>query len=354
MPPPPQQQQQQQQQQQEEEEEEEPTNRRWAALSRRSWVAAVATPVLLPRRSSAEGAGAVVSACDVGDAALAAEQQTTGAYESECMRLAERVFYRGGRALRVEQRLRQSSGAAARRTGVAVWESAAVLTDALQRRPELVSSVRGARVLCLGSGAGLDALTAHALGAAAVLSTDANDEALVLARDNAERYLTAARAEDARLAEAAATVAAQPEVKQEAEAGASPMPAVPLPVGSRALSVRRLRWGIETDADDALEALGGAPHVILGSDLTYNPNSWPALVDSVVYLLEAREEEEDDEREQAPGRQAGTGEPPSLVYATRSRSGAQGLFRELATASGLRFAKLEDDGGVEVWRVTLQ
>ena len=47
--------------------------------------------------------------------ALAAEQQTTGAYESECMRLAERVFYRGGRALRVEQRLRQSSGAAARR-----------------------------------------------------------------------------------------------------------------------------------------------------------------------------------------------------------------------------------------------
>ena len=94
--------------------------------------------------------------------------------------------------------------------------------------------------------------------------------------------------------------------------------------------------------------------MILGSDLTYNPNSWPALVDSVVYLLEAREEEEDDEREQAPGRQAGTGEPPSLVYATRSRSGAQGLFRELATASGLRFAKLEDDGGVEVWRVTLQ
>ena len=104
------------------------------------------------------------------------------------MELPQRTFVRGGRELVVEQRL-GSTGSAARRTGIAVWESCAVLTaylDAAEQREH--GRVSGARVLALGSGVGLDVLTAHALGAAAALATDANDEALALASANAERY----------------------------------------------------------------------------------------------------------------------------------------------------------------------
>ena len=35
---------------------------------------------------------------------------------------------------------------------------------------------------------------------------------------------------------------------------------------------------------------GGAYDLLLGSDLTYNPNAWPQLVSTVVTLLEAAEE----------------------------------------------------------------
>eukprot|EP00793_Prasinoderma_coloniale_P005077 PRCOL_00000838-RA len=259
---------------------------------------------------------AAAGACDVGDVSLAAETKTPGAYSSPCMELPQRTFVRGGRELVVEQRL-GSTGSAARRTGIAVWESCAVLTaylDAAEQREH--GRVSGARVLALGSGVGLDVLTAHALGAAAALATDANDEALALASANAERY--------------SATLDADELVQ-------------------RPLGVRRLRWGVFEDVDAVLD--GGAYDLLLGSDLTYNPNAWPQLVSTVVTLLEAAEEEREDALDaDLPIRPY----PPAWLYAARSRNGAQGLFRELAAASGLAFERVAGrEGEVEVFRVTL-
>ena len=210
-----------------------------------------------------------------------------GAYSSPCMELPQRTFVRGGRELVVEQRL-GSTGSAARRTGIAVWESCAVLTaylDAAEQREH--GRVSGARVLALGSGVGLDVLTAHALGAAAALATDANDEALAFASANAERYSATLDADE--LAQ----------VRGASGAATRPMPpcvawsqvltdALACAVAQRPLGVRRLRWGVFEDVDAVLD--GGAYDLLLGSDLTYNPNAWPQLVSTVVTLLEAAEE----------------------------------------------------------------
>jgi SAM-dependent methyltransferase len=122
---------------------------------------------------------------------------------------------------------------------VAVWNSGIILTRLLDKINQIDSSVlKDKTVLELGCGAALASIAAEKLGASIVFATDNNSEVLSLAQRNIERN----NASNAKTA--------------------------------------LLQWGL-LDAYD----FERAADVIIGSDLTYNPNTWRSLAESMVTIL---------------------------------------------------------------------
>lgn len=122
---------------------------------------------------------------------------------------------------------------------VAVWNSGILLTRLLDKINHLESSFfNGKTIVELGCGTALASIAAAKLGASTVYATDANQEVLNLAQRNIERN-NVSKAKTA-----------------------------------------LLQWGL-FDAFD----FESCADVIIGSDLTYNPNTWRALAESMVTVL---------------------------------------------------------------------
>eukprot|EP00804_Cyclotella_cryptica_P027626 CCRYP_010262-RE/>CCRYP_010262-RE protein AED:0.42 eAED:0.47 QI:0/0/0/1/0/0/3/0/317 len=122
---------------------------------------------------------------------------------------------------------------------VAVWNSGILLTRLLDKINQQEPSILyGKTIVELGCGTALASIAAAKLGASTVHATDANPEVLNLAQRNIDRN-NASRAKAA-----------------------------------------ILQWGL-LDAFD----FERCADVIIGSDLTYNPNTWRALAESMVTIL---------------------------------------------------------------------
>ena len=157
---------------------------------------------------------------------------TLACSEDDCIFERRRKFERLGRTLKVDQ---DFAGSRSRSTGAGVWECSEVLSAYLAARPELC---RGRRVLELGAGCGLCSMVASLGGAARVVATDGDAGAVA----HLEAVL---RANDLKLE--------------------TPPP---------------LKW--EEATRDSAKALGAPFDVVLGADLTYNPNNAIALANALV------------------------------------------------------------------------
>ena len=122
-----------------------------------------------------------------------------------------------------------------------LWPASLVLSDFMLRNPSLV---RGKTVLELGSGHGLAAMTAHAVGARRVLATD---QASVIP------YLSM-------------------------NIGANP---------ARRVDVSTLEWGADLGASVASPALG--VDMVIGSDLTFNRDAFLPLLFTLQQLVRTDE-----------------------------------------------------------------
>jgi len=121
-------------------------------------------------------------------------------------------------------------------TGCRIWEAGYALADIVSK-PE---AVRGKTVLELGSGTGVGGLSAAAAGAASVLLTDGGETTLDLLKRNAVAN------------------------------------------GHNIADVAQLRWG---DGGDIAEVATRGPFdIIMGSDLLYDPESFPGLLKSLEAL----------------------------------------------------------------------
>jgi SAM-dependent methyltransferase len=173
--------------------------------------------------------------------ALLPEQAITGAYEQECMQLAVREIPLAQTQPRVALKMAQgTTGAGA--TGMAVWNASLLLSRLLQElhRAAAATSWSSLRIVELGCGTGLASLTAAALGAKQVLATDGNPTVVALARENI-------------LANDLQTV----------------------------VQGERLPWGLLDAMDYADEPFD----LVLGSDLTYQSQNWPALAQTMATLV---------------------------------------------------------------------
>ena len=122
---------------------------------------------------------------------------------------------------------------------MAVWNSGILLTRLLDKINQIDASIlKGKTVVELGCGVGLASIAAAKLGASTVYATDANSDVLLLAQKNIE-----------------------------------------LNNASNVKSVA-LQWGLL----DAFE-YDRLADVIIGSDLTYNPNTWRSLAESMATIL---------------------------------------------------------------------
>ena len=189
-------------------------------------------PALAPAAATRRAAGAALLAAWPAAAARAA---CSG---DECIMARRRAFVYRGTSLAVEQEFANSRS---RSTGAGVWECAEVLASVLDSRPSLVA---GRSVLELGAGCGLCAMVAGLCGARRVVATDGDPSAC---RHLAEVFSANAVA-----------------------LGARPPEAAPEP----------LKWEAATAA--SLAALGAPFDVVLGADLTYNPENAEALANALV------------------------------------------------------------------------
>jgi predicted nicotinamide N-methyase len=124
---------------------------------------------------------------------------------------------------------------------VSVWNSGILLTRLLDKMSQNNPSIlKDKNVFELGCGVALASIAAAKLGAASVYATDNNPEVLSLAQRNIERN----NASNAKTA--------------------------------------LLQWGL-LDAFD----FERSADIIIGSDLTYNPNTWRALAESMVTILKS-------------------------------------------------------------------
>jgi len=152
---------------------------------------------------------------------------------NDCLLLGSRVVWRPSspplliKQTMTMQNLWKSS------TGSSVWGGGLVLS----RYMEVLGSSfwSGKRVIELGTGTGLGSITAAKLGASAVLATDRDPAVLELAGENARANL--GRGSTFRTAE--------------------------------------LTWG------SSAASLAGDWDVVIGADLTYNREAWPALADTI-------------------------------------------------------------------------
>jgi ribosomal protein L11 methylase PrmA len=204
--------------------------------------------------------------------ALVAEQAIPGAYQQVCMSLPYRnvpITVPASRLGRLHQPKSKSAsgtvqlqleqgGAAAGTTGMAVWNSSLLLSRLLQAlvaaEDTTATAVDGKKngsflssqssVWELGCGTGLVSLTAAALGAANVQSTDGNPAVVELAQRNLQGNQSR------------------------------------MPNTACQLQAMLLPWGL-LDAVDYSESAD----VIMGSDLTYNAGSWRVLAETMATLL---------------------------------------------------------------------
>lgn len=219
-------------------------------LSRRDVIAGAACSFLVgaPDVASANTASALDEPVECRDGAIVGESQISGAYQQICMELPSRSMplRSTGDVLTIAQ------GTADRtvqgRTGVAVWNSALLLTrlvDAISAQEGKVSIsqdrslLRDKTVLELGCGCGLSSIAAAKLGASRVIATDGNSEVIQLAKYNA--------------------------AKNEVE---------------NIVETAELKWGLLNAADYFDEA-----DILIGSDLTYNSGSWKVLAETMGAVL---------------------------------------------------------------------
>lgn len=151
---------------------------------------------------------------------------------NDCLLLRSRVFWRGGGkgSLIIDQTMDIGS-IWKQSTGSSVWGGGIVLARYMEGLGDGYWS--GKRVIELGTGAGLGAITAAKLGAAQVLATDLDTRVLELTTLNAANNLGAQR---------------------------------------ELLEVAPLTWGEASTPVDST-----AWDVAIGSDLTYNRDVWPDL-----------------------------------------------------------------------------
>lgn len=177
---------------------------------------------------------------------------------NDCSLLPRRVFWRSGvRAPLVVQQTMRTDNMWDASTGSAVWGGGVVLKTYMEGLGEEFWA--GKRVVELGTGTGLGAITAAKLGAVEVLATDRDVAVLRLAEANA-------RANGVRVGDGA----------------------------SRPFRTALLEWGPrpgEGDGSSSTAPAGGALSVdaqqwdmVVGADLTYNRDAWPLLVQTIKRL----------------------------------------------------------------------
>ena len=177
--------------------------------------------------------------CQTG--ALMPEQAITGAYEQECMSLPEREIPYTDIRQRTSGTLRIQQGTAgAGTTGLAVWNSSLLLSRLLQQLA--ISDWSSRCVLELGCGTGLASLTAAALGANKVLATDGNPAVVTLAEQNIRDNGLSDR-----------------------------------------VQAQLLPWSFM----NALDYADGMD-LVVGSDLTYQSQNWPALAETMATVVKPR------------------------------------------------------------------
>eukprot|EP00967_Tisochrysis_lutea_P062056 scaffold79584_cov31-Tisochrysis_lutea.AAC.3 len=164
---------------------------------------------------------------------------------NDCLLLPERVIWRGGLKppLVVSQTMEMST-LWKQSTGSSIWGGGLVLVREMESLGE--AFWKGKRVLELGSGTGLGAITAAKLGAASATATDRDTLVLELAQRNARTNLGAANA-------------------------------------AAVFNTDLLEWGGSPDVAQArVAAISGFPFdFLIGSDLTYNRDGWIPLAQTL-------------------------------------------------------------------------
>lgn len=176
--------------------------------------------------------------CETGGK-LTPEEALPGAYQNKCNSFPLRKIPVHLQHETVQLNIIQTE-AAAGSTGLTVWNSSLLMCRLLQQIAKTQHDFfQGKTVVELGCGVGLNSLTAALLGARSVVATDRNPSVLDLTTRNIELNSLQSR-----------------------------------------VIARDISWGLL----DAMEIADSA-EIILGSDLTYNSGSWPALAETMVTVL---------------------------------------------------------------------
>ena len=189
---------------------------------------------------------------------------------NDCLLLPRRVLWPGGKPLLIRQTMStkamwQSS------TGSAVWGGGVTLVNYMDTLgPDFWE---GKRVIELGTGSGLASINAAKLGAARALATDRDPAVLRLAEDNAGANLRSRRG---------------------------------------AFATAEYNWG---DPPPSASSSGdGTWDLVIGADLTYNRDAWPALVRALKAL-----------------------DAPALLSASERRANELASLQAFLTENGLTF-----------------
>ena len=204
----------------------------------------------LPAYASAETPPSICQ-----DDALVPEVAVPGAYNQVCMNLPTRTIPLKLPSGKSESVTIEEGASGSGKTGLAVWNSALLLTRVLQQvapnlLQELSSNSETTTILELGCGTGLVSIVADKLlnsnaapsatGKATILATDGNPDVVDLAQRNIQRNQCSA------------------ETTKAVE----------------------LQWGL-LNAMDYCEVAD----VVLGSDLTYNSGTWRVLSETMTTIL---------------------------------------------------------------------
>jgi SAM-dependent methyltransferase len=216
---------------------------------------------IAPHLSTAETDCDIIQKCSNG--AIVEEEAIPGAYQQFCMSLPERSvrLQATGEEINIQQ---NSSSSVAGRTGVVIWNSSLLLLRILDGIAMATATQDGnfftdKSVLELGCGTGLCSVAVAKLAQGAnnpkereparfkVTATDGNEEVVALAEKNAKHN------------------------------GLISMDK------SLSFQVAQMQWNF-LDAMQYSEEM----HLVIGSDLTYNSNAWPALAQTVSTVLNPR------------------------------------------------------------------
>ena len=254
--------------------------RRWAALERRSLLATVGKlPAVLLAIVPLPGWGSPLSLLSEACTEATLPEFDANLEISDCLLLRERLAWRGGarpplviRQNLVVERMGSRRSFGSDSTGSAVWGGGLALARYMEEQGQ--SYWRGKRVLELGCGTGIASITALKLGAASAVATDGDAAVLTLAAQNAERNLD--------------------------------------PAQRAGFSTAVLSWGGQ--APNAFMQ----PDLVLGADITYARDAWPALAQTLRSLR-----------------------AHALLAASERRPGELAALSEFLTAAGLSNSVLE-------------